>query len=48
MLRLLEHHMPIYAVRSEIETIGVDTASDHARAEKVLAADPLTARYLRQ
>jgi 3-deoxy-manno-octulosonate cytidylyltransferase (CMP-KDO synthetase) len=48
MLRLLEHHMPIYAVRTEIETIGVDTAADHARAEKVLAADPLTARYLKQ
>jgi len=48
MLRLIEHHMPIYAVRTEIETIGVDTAADHARAEKVLAADPLTARYLRQ
>ena len=48
MLRLLEHNMPIYAVRTEIETIGVDTAADHARAEKVLAADPLTARYLKQ
>jgi 3-deoxy-manno-octulosonate cytidylyltransferase (CMP-KDO synthetase) len=47
MLRLLEHHMPIYAVRTEIETIGVDTAADHARAEKVLAADPVTARYLK-
>jgi 3-deoxy-manno-octulosonate cytidylyltransferase (CMP-KDO synthetase) len=47
MLRLLEHHMPIYAVRTEVETIGVDTAADHARAETALAADPLTARYLR-
>jgi 3-deoxy-manno-octulosonate cytidylyltransferase (CMP-KDO synthetase) len=48
MLRLIEHHMPIYAVRTETETIGVDTPADHARAEKVLAADPLTARYLKQ
>jgi 3-deoxy-manno-octulosonate cytidylyltransferase (CMP-KDO synthetase) len=48
MLRLLEHNMPVYAVRTEIETIGVDTPSDHARAEKALAADPLTARYLKQ
>jgi len=46
MMRLIEHHMPIYAVRTETETIGVDTAADHARAEKVLAADPLTGRYL--
>lgn len=46
MMRLIEHHMPIYAVRTETETIGVDTAADHARAEKVLAADPMTARYL--
>lgn len=46
MLRLLEHNMAIYAVRTETETIGVDTPADHARAEQVLAADPLTARYL--
>jgi 3-deoxy-manno-octulosonate cytidylyltransferase (CMP-KDO synthetase) len=47
MMRLIEHHMPIYAVRTETETIGVDTAADHARAEQVLAADPLIARYLK-
>lgn len=47
MLRLIEHHMPIYAVRTDVETIGVDTAADHARAEKRLAEDPVTARYLK-
>jgi 3-deoxy-manno-octulosonate cytidylyltransferase (CMP-KDO synthetase) len=47
MLRLIEHHMPIYAVRTDIETIGVDTTNDRVRAEKRLAEDPVTARYLK-
>ena len=46
MLRLIEHGMPIYAVRTEVETIGVDTEVDRARAEALLAADPATSRYL--
>lgn len=46
MLRLLEHGLPIQIVTTDSETIGVDTPADHARAEKILAGDPLTRRYL--
>jgi 3-deoxy-manno-octulosonate cytidylyltransferase (CMP-KDO synthetase) len=46
MLRVLEHGLPIALVRTEDETIGVDTPADLARAETMLRADPLTARYL--
>jgi 3-deoxy-manno-octulosonate cytidylyltransferase (CMP-KDO synthetase) len=46
MLRVLEHGLPIQIVTTDAETIGVDTPADHARAEKILAADPLTRRYL--
>lgn len=47
MLRVVEHGLPIYAVLTEKETIGVDTEADRARAEGQLAADPTTARYLK-
>lgn len=47
MMRLVEHGLPIYAVRSDIETIGIDTEGDRARAEQRLAQDPLTSAYLK-
>ena len=46
MLRVIEHGLPIMLVRSETETIGVDTPGDLARAEAILRDDPLTARYM--
>ena len=46
MLRVIEHGLPITLVRSETETIGVDTPDDLARAEAILRDDPLTARYM--
>ena len=46
MLRVLEHGLPIQIVTTDAETIGVDTPADHARAEQVLARDPLTRRYM--
>jgi len=46
MLRVLEHGLPISAVPSDLETIGVDTEADRVRAEEALRADPLTKRYL--
>ena len=46
MMRVIEHGLPIYAVKTETETIGVDTEADRARAEARLAADPTTRRYL--
>jgi 3-deoxy-manno-octulosonate cytidylyltransferase (CMP-KDO synthetase) len=46
MMRVVEHGLPISAVLTSIETVGVDTEADRARAEKVLAADPLTKIYL--
>lgn len=45
MMRVIEHGLPIYAVITETETIGVDTEDDRARAERHLADDPYTARY---
>ncbi len=46
MLRYLEHGDTIMAVKTEIETIGVDTEQDRARAESILADNPVTGRYL--
>lgn len=48
MLRTLEHGYPIRIVPTDTETIGVDTPADLARGERMLAADPTTARYLRR
>lgn len=45
MLRVIEHGLPVYAVFTERETLGVDTEADLKRGEELLAADPLTARY---
>jgi 3-deoxy-manno-octulosonate cytidylyltransferase (CMP-KDO synthetase) len=46
MLRVIEHGLPITLLRSETETIGVDTPADLARAEQEMSDDPVTARYL--
>jgi 3-deoxy-manno-octulosonate cytidylyltransferase (CMP-KDO synthetase) len=46
MLRVLEHGLPISLVKTEFETIGVDTPADLARAETMLRTDPVTRRYL--
>lgn len=46
MMRVLEHGLPIALVRSDTETIGVDTPADLARAEMILETDPVTARYM--
>lgn len=46
MLRVIENGLPLHVVATETETIGIDTPSELARAEKVLAEDPLTKRYL--
>lgn len=45
MLRVIEHGLPLYAVFTEKETLGVDTEADLKRGEEMLAADPLTSRY---
>lgn len=46
MLRVLENGLPIIAVTTETETIGVDTEADRARAEQRLTDDPVTRRYM--
>jgi 3-deoxy-manno-octulosonate cytidylyltransferase (CMP-KDO synthetase) len=46
MMRVLEHGLPIKMVSTEQETVGVDTPDDLARAEIMLATDPVTATYL--
>ena len=46
MMRVLEHGIPLYIAFTETETIGIDTPDDKARGEEMLAADPLTERYL--
>ena len=46
MMRVVEHGLPIGAVLTDVETVGVDTENDRARAEQILAADPVTKRYL--
>lgn len=46
MMRVIEHGLDIQLVRTDIETIGVDTPADLERAEKVLEKDPFTAAYM--
>jgi 3-deoxy-manno-octulosonate cytidylyltransferase (CMP-KDO synthetase) len=46
MLRLIEHRLPLRVVHTEVETIGVDTPQDLARAEEKLRVDAVTRRYM--
>ncbi|WP_417454752.1 3-deoxy-manno-octulosonate cytidylyltransferase [Kiloniella sp.] len=46
MLRLIENGIPLFSVKSEVETIGVDTENDRKRAEIFLEKDSTTSRYL--
>jgi 3-deoxy-manno-octulosonate cytidylyltransferase (CMP-KDO synthetase) len=46
MLRLIENDIHLDCVRTEIETIGVDTPVDLERAEKALSYDTWTTQYL--
>jgi len=46
MMRVIEHGLPIYAVKTDTETIGVDTEADRTRAEICLRSDRTTGRYL--
>lgn len=48
MLRFVEHGFPVQAIRTQIETIGVDTEADLKRAEIYLQQDALTKKYLNQ
>ena len=45
MLRLLEHGLQVKMVPTEFNTQAVDTMADLLRVEKLMAADPLLARY---
>lgn len=46
MMRVIENRLPLYVVPTETETIGIDTPAELARAEQVLANDPLVRLYL--
>lgn len=46
MLRILENGLPLQLVFTDTETIGIDTPEERVRGEAMLAADPVTARYL--
>jgi 3-deoxy-manno-octulosonate cytidylyltransferase (CMP-KDO synthetase) len=46
MMRVIEHRLPLDLVFTDTETIGVDTPDDLRRAERALASDPETRRYL--
>ncbi|SEG16252.1 3-deoxy-manno-octulosonate cytidylyltransferase [Nitrosomonas ureae] len=45
MLRLLEHGLQVKMVPTEFNTQAVDTTADLLRVEKLMATDPLLARY---
>jgi 3-deoxy-manno-octulosonate cytidylyltransferase (CMP-KDO synthetase) len=47
MLRVLEHGLPISLVRTNTETIGVDTPADRNRAELLMRDDPVTQLYMK-
>ncbi len=46
MLRVLEHGLPVGLVRTETETLGIDTPADRDRAEDILRQDKLAQDYL--
>ena len=46
MLRTLEHGYPVQLVFTETRLLGVDVPGDIAKGEALLAADPVTPRYL--
>ncbi|MEE2997297.1 MAG: 3-deoxy-manno-octulosonate cytidylyltransferase [Pseudomonadota bacterium] len=46
MMRVIEHGLRIQVVKTDIETVGVDTPSDLKRAEEILRNDPYTAVYM--
>jgi 3-deoxy-manno-octulosonate cytidylyltransferase (CMP-KDO synthetase) len=46
MMRVIEHGLEIQLVKTDTETVGVDTPADLARAEEILKNDPFTATYL--
>lgn len=45
MLRLIENGIPLRSLRTELETISVDTKNDLIRAEKALIDDVWTKKY---
>lgn len=46
LLRLLENGHRVQMVKTEIETIGIDTPEDLARAETMMRHDPLVSEYI--
>lgn len=46
MMRVIEHGLDIQVVKTDAETVGVDTPADLARAEEMLRNDPFTSAYL--
>ncbi len=46
MMRTLEHGYEVQLVFTETKTLGVDTPADLARAEEILAGDPIAQSYL--
>jgi 3-deoxy-manno-octulosonate cytidylyltransferase (CMP-KDO synthetase) len=45
MMRILEHGYRVHMVETEVQSHAVDTAADLAMVEKLMAQDPLVARY---
>ncbi len=46
MLRVIEHGLTLQSVKTEIETVGVDTPEDLRQAEGILKEDKYTSSYL--
>ena len=46
MMRVIEHGLTLRTVKSDVETIGVDTEADLLRAENIMRNDPVTQSYL--
>lgn len=46
MLRVIEHGLDLFLIRTEIETVGVDNEADRAHAEILLERSSVTRRYL--
>lgn len=45
LLRAVEHDLPVYIMKTEYETIGVDIPSDLDAVQKMITSDPIYAQY---
>ena len=46
LLRAIDHDLPIHAMETTFQTIGVDTEEERAMVERQMQSDPVSGRYV--